>query len=557
MADKPVIFSVDDDPNVLRAVVRDLRGRYGERYRILRAESGRAALEAVNELNRRHEAVALFVADQRMPEMNGIEFLAAAMRVFPDAKRALLTAYADTDAAINAINTVSAHYYLLKPWDPPEEKLFPVLDDLLEDWLASYHPPFEGIRIVGHRWSPEAHEIKEFLARNQVPYLYLDLEFARAEAQEALAQYDASLAALPLVVFPDGSTMVAPSASAVAARVGLHTQAGKQFYDLAIVGGGPGGLAAAVYGASEGLNTVMIERHAPGGQAGTSSRIENYLGFPSGLSGADLARRATTQAKRFGVEILAPQEAVGLGTDGPYRMVQLADGSEIVCHAVVVAVGLTYLLLEAPGVDKLTGAGVYYGASLSEVPSCQDQPVFVVGAGNSAGQAALYLAQFASKVIMVVRGDTLEARMSQYLVDRIFAHPQIEVKLRTEVLRVEGGEHVETITTCDRDTREESTYPAAALFIFIGAVPRTGWLAGTVDLDEHGYVIAGPDLIVNGRPPKAYWPLDRDPYLFESSVPGVFAVGDVRANSVKRVASAVGEGSVAVQFIHRYLARVK
>jgi thioredoxin reductase (NADPH) len=553
---KPVIFSVDDDPNVLQAVVRDLRSRYGDRYRIMRAASGSAALEALRELQRRNEAVALFVADQRMPEMSGVEFLAQAIQLFPGAKRALLTAYADTDAAINAINSVAVHYYLLKPWDPPEEKLYPVLDDLLEDWLASYRPLFEGIRIVGHRWSPEAHQIKDFLARNQVPYQYLDVELD-PEALNVLTQFEETEDRLPLVIFQDGTTMETPTPGAVAEKIGLQTQAGKQFYDLVIVGGGPGGLAAAVYGASEGLSTVMIERHATGGQAGTSSRIENYLGFPSGLSGADLARRATVQAKRFGVEVLTPQEVVGLRTDGPYRIVQLASGDEIVCHAVVIAVGLAYRKLNAPGVDQLTGAGVYYGASLSEVPSCQDQPAYIVGAGNSAGQAALYLVEYASKVVIVVRGSSLEEKMSQYLVDRIYEHPRIDVLLETEILAVHGEDHVEALTLHDRKTGHEEECDASALFIFIGAVPYTEWLENVIERDEYGFVLTGSDLIHNGRPPKAYWPLDRDPFPFESSIPGVFAVGDVRANSVKRVASAVGEGSVAVQFIHRHLARVK
>jgi thioredoxin reductase (NADPH) len=556
MPSKPVIFSVDDDPNVLNAVVRDLRSRYGDRYRIMRADAGRAALDALRELKRRSETAALFVADQRMPEMNGVEFLAEAMRIFPGAKRVLLTAYADTDAAINAINSVAVHYYLLKPWDPPDEKLYPILDDLLEDWLATYHPPFEGVRIIGHRWSPEAHQVKEFLARNQVPYQYLDVEL-EPEALQVLAQFELDESALPLVIFPDGATMQAPAPSAVAEKIGLKTQAVKQFYDLAIVGGGPGGLAAAVYGASEGLTTVMIERHATGGQAGTSSRIENYLGFPSGLSGADLARRATAQAKRFGVEVLMPQEAVGLRTEGPYRFLKLTDGSEVVSHAVVISVGLSYRKLEAPGVDQLTGAGVYYGASLSEVPSCQNQPAFVVGAGNSAGQAAMYLVEYASQVVMVVRGESLEAKMSQYLVDRIYAHPRIEVLLQTDIAAVHGDDHVEAVTLVNTQSGQEETRPASATFIFIGATPCTEWLADVVERDEYGFILTGPDLIRNGRPPKAYWPLDRDPYLFESSIPGVFAVGDARANSVKRVASAVGEGSVAVQFIHRYLVRVK
>ncbi len=553
---KPVIFSVDDDASVLQAIVRDLRKRYGEQYRVMRANSGADALDALRELRKTNDPVALFVVDQRMPQMNGVEFLAAALRLYPDTKRVLLTAYADTDAAINAINSVSVHYYLLKPWDPPEEKLYPVLDDLLEDWLATYHPPFEGIRIVGHRWSPETHAVKDFLARNQVPYEYLDLEQDPA-AQQVLEQFEQTEATLPLVIYPDSTVMEAPSPTTVAEKVGLQIHAGKTFYDLAIVGGGPGGLAAAVYGASEGLSTVMIERHATGGQAGTSSRIENYLGFPSGLSGADLARRATAQAKRFGVEVLTPQDAVSLRADGPYRILTLADGSEIVSHAVVLAVGLTYRKLDAPGVEKLTGAGVYYGAALTEVLSCRDQPAYIVGAGNSAGQAAMYLVEYASKVVMVVRGASLEEKMSQYLVDRIYAHPNIEVRLQSEITAVHGDDHVEALTVSNCQTGEEDVCPAVALFVFIGAIPRTQWLSDLVECDSYGFVLTGPQLIHDGKPPKAYWPLDRDPFLLESSMPGVFAVGDVRANSVKRVASAVGEGSISVQFVHQYLARLK
>lgn len=553
---KPIIFSIDDDASVLQAITRDLRKRYGEQYRVMRASSGTDALDALRELRKTNDPIALFVVDQRMPQMNGIEFMAAANQIYPDTRRVLLTAYADTDAAISAINTVSVHYYLLKPWDPPEEKLYPVLDDLLEDWLAAYRPPFEGIRIVGHRWSPETHEVKDFLARNQVPYQYLDLELD-PEARRVLEQFERPDATIPLVIYPDGSTMETPSSSAVAEKVGLQVHAGKTFYDLAIVGGGPGGLAAAVYGASEGLGTVMIERHATGGQAGTSSRIENYLGFPSGLSGADLARRATAQAKRFGVEVLTPQEAVGLRAEGPYRILTLADGSEIASHAVVLAVGLTYRKLDAPGVEKLTGAGVYYGAALTEVLSCRDQPAYVVGAGNSAGQAAMYLVQYASKVVMVVRGQSLEEKMSQYLVDRIYAHPNIEVRLYSEITEVLGEDHVEAveILDCQADTKE--VCPAVALFIFIGAVPRTAWLSDTVEQDQYGFILTGPQLVRDGYAPKAYWPLDREPFLLESSMPGVFAVGDVRSNSVKRVASAVGEGSIAVQFVHQHLARLR
>jgi thioredoxin reductase (NADPH) len=552
---KPVIMSVDDDPSVLSAVSRDLRKRYGEKYRIVRSDSGQAALEALRELKQRNDPVALFLIDQRMPQMSGVDFLAQAMPMYPDAKRALLTAYADTDAAIQAINTAAIHHYLLKPWDPPEESLYPVLDDLLDDWLADYHPPFEGIRIIGHRWSAVAHDLKDFLARNHVPYIYLDIEL-KSEAHELLTQLQLDETHLPVVLFPDGTVMNSPAVQEVAGKVGLQRQAEEPFYDLVIVGGGPAGLAAAVYGASEGLRTLMIERQAPGGQAGTSSKIENYLGFPAGLSGADLARRASAQARRFGVEILAPQEAVGVRLDGPYRFVQLADGSEVACHALVVSVGLAYKQLNVPGIDKVTGAGVYYGASITEALSCQDNPVFIVGAGNSAGQAAMYLSQYASKVVMLVRGNSLAAKMSQYLVNRIEQTPNIEVLLETEVAAVSGEEHLETVTVRDCNTGAETVHEAAGLFIFIGAIPCTEWLNGVVEMDSKGFICVGSQLLKNGKPPKG-WTLERDPFLMETSVPGIFAVGDVRSDSVKRVASAVGEGSIAVQFIHQYLSDLR
>lgn len=552
---KPVLLSIDDDPGVLSAIARDLRRRYAETYRIVRADSGAAGLDAVRELKQRNDPVALFLVDQRMPQMSGVEFLEQARNLYPDAKRALLTAYADTDAAIQAINNAAVHYYLLKPWDPPEEQLYPVLDDLLEDWHGSYRPAFNGIRIVGHRWSPESHQLKDFLARNHVPYQYLDIELD-AEAKTLLDQFHLEQPQLPVVLMPEGEILTAPTPQSVAAKVGLKTQAEQPFYDLAIVGGGPAGLAAAVYGASEGLRTVLIEREATGGQAGTSSRIENYLGFPSGLSGADLARRATTQAKRFGVEILAPQEATGVRVEGPYRILKLADGSEVSCHALVVAAGLEYRKLNVPGIEPLTGAGVYYGASLTEANACADQPVFIVGAGNSAGQAAVYLAQSVAKVVMVVRDDSLTKKMSQYLVERIENNPKIEVRLESRVTAVHGNGHLEAVTVCHVPSGAEETAPAAGLFIFIGAIPCTDWLSGVVKMDEHGFVLTGPKLQQNGQSKKD-WPLDREPFLTESSVPGIFVVGDIRAGSVKRVASAVGEGSVTVQFVHQYLSKVR
>jgi thioredoxin reductase (NADPH) len=555
MASKPVILSVDDDPSVLSAIARDLRKRYGENYRIVRADSGEAALEALREIRLRNDPVALFLVDQRMPKQNGVEFLTQAIPIYPDAKRALLTAYADTDAAIAAINQVGIHHYLLKPWDPPEEQLYPVLDDLLDDWQASYHPAFAGIRVIGHRWSAAAHDLKDFLARNHVPYRYLDVE-THPEAADLMAQIGVDHHQLPVVLLGDGERLDSPSVADLAAKVGLQRQAEQPFYDLAIVGGGPAGLAAAVYGASEGLRTVMIERSAPGGQAGTSSRIENYLGFPSGLSGGELARRAAAQAKRFGVEILAPQEVIGVRIEGQYRTLMLADGSAITCHALVVAVGLAYRKLNIPNIEQLTGAGVYYGASITEASACEQQNVFVVGAGNSAGQAVMYLSQYAGRVILIVRGSSLEAKMSQYLVDRIRGTDNIEVRLQSEVVAVSGGDHLETVTIRSEDTGAEETLPAAGLFIFIGAQPCTDWLRGVVEMDRNGFILVGSQLLRDGKPPKG-WPLERDPYLMETSVPGIFAVGDVRADSVKRVASAVGEGSIAVQFIHQYLADLR
>ena len=556
MASKPVILSVDDDPGVLSAISRDLRKHYGEHYRVVRANSGEAALDALREIISRHDPVALFLVDQRMPRMSGVQFLTDAIKLAPEAKRVLLTAYADTDAAIQAINTVAIQHYLLKPWDPPEENLYPVLDDLLEDWRAGYFPEFEGIRIVGHRWSPPAHELKELLARNHVPYRYYDME-SNPQAREILERFQLQDAKLPLVVLSDNETVLqTPSVMELAQQVGLQQQAENPFYDLIIVGGGPAGLAAAVYAASEGLHTLMVEREAPGGQAGTSSRIENYLGFPAGLSGADLARRAVAQARRFGVEILAPQHAVGTRIEGQYRIVRLADGSEISCHALIIAVGLAYHRLNVPGIDRLTGAGVYYGASSTEASSCARMPVLVVGAGNSAGQAAMHLAQFASNVVMIVRGDALEAKMSQYLVDRIHETANIEVRLGSEVVSVSGSNHLEAVTVRNCKLGGQTTYDASGLFIFIGAEPCTDWLRGTIAMDERGFVLTGTQLMHDGKLPEG-WPLARQPFLLETSIPGIFAVGDVRSESIKRVASAVGEGSISVQFVHQYLSDLK
>ncbi len=551
---KPVIMTVDDDPEVLRAISRDLQKEYGDKFRVLRADSGAVALEALAQVKLRNQSVALFLVDQRMPQMSGVEFLEQALELYPNTKRALLTAYADTDAAIRAINTTQIDYYLMKPWDPPEEKLFPVLNDLLDDWLANFHPPFEGIRVVGNRWSPHSHEIKDFLARNQVPYQWLDIESSE-DAQQLVIYANCDRLQLPLVLFTDGSSLLQPTNLQVAEKIGLQTQAGNPFYDLIIVGGGPAGLAAAVYGASEGLDTVMIEREAPGGQAGTSSRIENYLGFPVGLSGADLARWAVTQARRFGVEILTPQEVTGIRIEDPYRFIQLADGTEISCHALILALGVSWKRLDVPGLEKLTGAGVYYGAAQTEAIACQGEEVYIIGGANSAGQAAMYFSKYASQVTILVRGESLTKSMSQYLIDQINETPNIKVMVHSSVTEAKGETSLEAISIANSQTGETQTVSATSLFIFIGAVPRTNWLDGVLERDNRGFILTGQDLKHNGTRPKG-WTLERDPFLLETNVPGVFAVGDVRHNSIKRVASGVGEGSICVQFVHQYLSKV-
>jgi thioredoxin reductase (NADPH) len=551
--ERPILLTVDDDPDVLRSIARDLRKKFGEQYRIVRADSGQAALDALDELRQRNEVVALLLSDQRMPGMDGVTFLEQAARRFPKAKRVILTAYADTDAAINAINKSQVDYYLLKPWDPPEEKLFPVLEDLLNDWRSEFKPGYGGLRVIGSRWSQPTHLVKDFLARNHVPYTYLDAESTEAR-EEMQSGANGPALRLPVVLLPDGERMVGPTPADVAKRVGLRGQATQAFYDVAIVGGGPAGLAAAVYAASEGLKTVLIEREAPGGQAGTSSRIENYLGFPVGLSGADLARRAVTQAKRFGVEILTPAEAASVTFDGPYKRLRLANGGEeISCHALMLSMGVSWTLLSAQCAEQFAGRGIFYGAAMTEALNCKDQTVFIVGAGNSAGQAAMFFKDYAARIVMLVRGDSLAAKMSHYLVERIEATPNIEVRTQTEISRCQGSDHLEQITIRNRQTGEESTEAASYVFVFIGAAPRTGWLGEELVRDRNGFVLTGPDLVAQ---PSAlrHWPLERAPFLLEASVPGVFAAGDVRYESVKRVASAVGEGSVAVHFIHRHLA---
>lgn len=551
---KPVILAVDDDPQVLRAVERDLRRKYARDYRVLRAGSGESALDALDELKLRGDPVALFLVDQRMPRMTGVEFLEKAVEMFPEAKRDLLTAYADTDAAIQAINEVGLDYYLRKPWDPPEEHLYPILDDQLDDWQADFKPPFEGVRVVGDRWSPDSHRIRDFLARNRVPYRWLDVESSE-EARQIVERLDHGTPQLPGVVFQDGSYLEAPENREVAERIGLRTRAERPFYDLLIIGGGPSGLAAAVYGASEGLKTVLIERQAPGGQAGTSSFIENYLGFPHGLKGSELARRAVDQARKFEVEILTPQEVAQVRVEDPYRIVRLADGTELSCHALIVATGVSYRKLDVPGVDRLTGAGVYYGASLTEAFSYKDEDVYIVGGANSAGQAAMFFSDHARKVVVVYRGDSLRKSMSEYLVKQVEGRENIEVRLNCSVAEAEGENYLERIVIKNSASGETESVPTRALFILIGAVPHTDWLDGVVERDERGFILSGPDLSKHGERPKG-WNRDRDPYLLETSVPGVFVAGDVRHGSVKRCASAVGEGSIAVQFVHQYLREV-
>ncbi|AFY70176.1 response regulator receiver protein [Thalassoporum mexicanum PCC 7367] len=550
-AKKPAIVVVDDDPAVLQAIARDLRQQYGDRFRIVRADSGAIALEAVQQLKLRSNTIALFLVDQRMPGMSGVEFLTEAIAIFPLAKRALLTAYADTNAAIDSINHTQLDYYLLKPWDPPEEKLYPVVDDLLHDWQAKFKPEFQGVKVISDRWSPDSHHLRDFLARNQVPYRWLDIENNHEAQQLVTYAGEKNNPCLPLVLLPSGEKLVKPSPAELAQQVGMQTEATKPFYDLVIVGGGPAGLAAAVYGASEGLRTVMIEREAPGGQAGTSSRIENYLGFPVGLSGSDLARRAVTQAKRFGVEILTPQEATSIRVEDNYRIITLSDRSEISCHAMILAMGVSWRRLTVPQIDRFTGAGVYYGAAQTEAEACRDEDVYVVGGANSAGQAAMHFSKYASRVRILVRGESLTKSMSQYLIDQIEDTANIEVLPFHSVLEAKGNNRLEAILVKDSQNDQIKTFDTNSLFIFIGATPSTDWLDGVIERDERGFIYTGPDV---GK--DLPWPLERDRFLLETNMPGIFAVGDVRHGSIKRVASGVGEGSICVQFVHRHLADV-
>ncbi|MFI6523945.1 FAD-dependent oxidoreductase [Streptomyces uncialis] len=550
VAARTVILTVDDDPGVSRAVARDLRRRYGGEHRVVRAESGEAALEALRELKLRGEQVAVLLADYRMPQMNGIEFLEQALDIFPGARRVLLTAYADTDAAIDAINVVDLDHYLLKPWDPPEEKLYPVLDELLDTWRHTDHRAVPTTKVVGHRWSARCSEVREFLARNQVPYRWYSSD--EPEGRRLLEAADTDALRLPLVITPDGTALIEPGDQDLAARVGLATTPTADFYDLIVIGGGPAGLGAAVYGASEGLRTVLVERSATGGQAGQSSRIENYLGFPDGVSGSQLTDRARRQAAKFGAEILTAREVTGLEINGAAKAVRFSDGHAIAAHSVLLATGVSYRQLDAPGVADLTGRGVYYGSALTEAASCQGHDVYVVGGANSAGQAAMYLSRGAKSVTVLVRGGPLAASMSHYLVQQVEDAPNITVRTGTVVESAHGADHLEQLTLRDTTTGHTELVDAQWLFVFIGAAPLTDWLDGTVLRDPRGFIVAGPDLSADGAPPPE-WELDRAPYHLETNVPGVFVAGDARSESAKRVASAVGEGAMAVMLVHRYL----
>jgi thioredoxin reductase (NADPH) len=552
-AARTAIITVDDDPGVSRAVARDLRRRYGEQHRIVRAESGEAALDALRQMKLRGDSVAVILADYRMPQMNGIDFLEHAMDIYPGARRVLLTAYADTDAAIEAINVVDLDHYLLKPWDPPEEKLYPVVDAQLEAWLATDHRPVPETKLVGHRWSARSSEAREFLARNQVPYRWYASDSPEGERLLAAAETDGRK--LPVVITADGEALIEPTDAELATRVGLATTPSKDFYDLIVIGGGPAGLGAAVYGASEGLRTVLVERTATGGQAGQSSRIENYLGFPDGVSGAQLTDRARRQAAKFGAEVLTTRDVIGLEVNGSARSVLFSDGGTIDAHTVILATGVSYRRLGAPGLDDMTGRGVYYGSALTEAAACSGQDVYIVGGANSAGQAAVFLSRGARSVTILVRGPSLEQSMSYYLVQQIENIERISVRSCTEVIGAQGSDHLESLTLRNTATGATETVSAQWLFLFIGALPLTGWLDGVVVRDKLGFVVAGPDLAADGRMPSG-WELDRPPYHLETSVPGVFVAGDARAESAKRVASAVGEGAMAVMLVHRYLEKL-
>ena len=552
---KPIIFVVDDDADARKVVALDLDSRYAQRYRTLQAASGINALETLRQLRDESQPVALILSSQSLPDMNGAEFLAQAHEYHPDARRALLTPFSEKEAAIKAIEKFHLDDYLITPCHPPEQKLYPAVNDLLADWEARTHPPVAGVRVVGSRFSPEAHQIRDFLARNCVPFEWLDIE-QNKEARQLLSTDDQKASRLPVVIFPDGTQLAQPTAVELAEKIGLKVHPDDDFYDLVIIGGGPAGLASSVYGASEGLHTIMVERRAPGGQAVLSSLIENYLGFPAGLGGADLARRAVAQAKKFEVEIVSPQVVTNLRVDGSSRIVTLSDGTELRCHVVLLATGVEWRRLDVPGLVRLMGAGVYYGGTLAEAFFCRNEDIYIVGGANSAGQAAVSFSRYARTVTMLVRENALSESMSRYLVDQIESIENINVRLRTTVVEAHGDQRLEAITVFDAVRGEKETLPTNSLFIFIGALPHTEWVAKVVDTDEHGFILTGPDLARhqgNGHVPRN-WPLSRDPFWLESSQPGVFVAGDVRHGSVKRVAAGVGEGATAVQFIHQYLA---
>jgi thioredoxin reductase (NADPH) len=551
---QPILFSIDDDPQVLRAVTRDLKSKYRQEYRILSTTSAREALESLQELKNKGETVALFLSDQKMPEMEGVEFLEKAREFFPEAKRVLLTAYSDTDAAIKAINAVKLDYYLMKPWDPPEEKLFPVITDLLEEWQSTVIPEYDGIRLIGNQYSPKSHSIKDFLSGNLIPFQWLDIN-THEKATELINLNELANQDLPVVFFEDGSFLKNPTIQQIATRIGLNPNAKADLYDVAIIGAGPAGLAAAVYGASEGLKTLLIEKHAPGGQAGTSSRIENYLGFPTGLSGADLTRRAVAQATRFGTELLSPQEVKTIEIKDKYKILNLADGSKISARSLIITSGVAYRQLEKEGLSQFTGAGVYYGAATTEANSCKDKDVFIVGGGNSAGQGAMYLSKFAKTVSILIRKDDLSATMSSYLIDQINETPNIKIMGNTEIKSVEGSENLERVTIEFLKENRSECFESGAVFIFIGAKPMTDWTADLFFKDDKGFLITGLELAQEESFKKS-WKYSRAPYLLETSIPGIFAAGDVRSGAMNRVASAVGEGAMAISFVHKYLAEV-
>lgn len=552
--ERPIIFSIDDDPQVLRAINRDLKKMYGRDYKIINTTSANEALESLTDLKNSSDVVAMFLCDQRMPEMEGVAFLEKAIKIFPKAKRVLLTAYSDTEAAIKAINDVQLDYYLMKPWDPPEEKLFPVLNDLLDDWQSDYVPEFKGIKLVGYQFSPQSHNIKDYLASNLIPYRWFDIE-KNPEAKQKMEINKVRPDELPLIVFEDGTVIRNPTVRAIAEKIGKNTQLTNEIYDVVIIGAGPAGLAAAVYGASEGLKTLLIERKAPGGQAGTSSRIENYLGFPAGLSGADLTRRAITQAKRLGAEFLSPQSVADIKQKDGYKTIVLDDGPEVISRTVVITTGVDYRKLDVKGVESFTGAGIYYGAAITEASACKDKEVYVIGGGNSAGQGAVYLSKFASNVYIIIRKDSLSYTMSAYLIQQIAEIPNIHVLADTEIKEAHGGNCLEKLTLINVKTKETVTNVAAALYIFIGAKPYTDWLKLDIIKDEKGFIETGRELRRHDNFNKI-WKLNRDPFLLETSCSGIFAAGDVRSGAMNRVASAVGEGSMAISFVHKYLAEV-